>query len=55
VLAIKGVAWAIAILALILSLKEVPASEIGSRQADPVSPDEVWPEAPAGWHAKTSS
>jgi hypothetical protein len=34
---------------------DIDAQRLGSQQADPVSPDEVWPEAPAGWHAKTSS
>lgn len=34
---------------------DIDAQRLGSQQADPVSPDEVWPEAPAGWNAKTSS
>lgn len=33
----------------------IDAERLGSQQADPVSPDEVWPEAPAGRNAKTSS
>jgi hypothetical protein len=33
----------------------IDAQRLGSQQADPVSPDEVWPEAPAGWKTKTSS
>lgn len=28
---------------------DIDADRCGPRQADPVSPDEVWPEAPAGW------
>lgn len=27
----------------------IDASRLGSDQADPVSPDETWPEAPEGW------
>lgn len=34
---------------------DIDAQRLGSQQADPVSPDEAWPEAPAGWNAKTSS
>lgn len=33
----------------------IDAQRLGSQQADPVSPDEVWPEAPTGWKTKTSS
>jgi len=28
---------------------QIDPEELGPNQADPVSPDEVWPEAPAGW------
>jgi hypothetical protein len=28
---------------------DVDADRCGPRQPDPVSPDEIWPEAPAGW------
>jgi hypothetical protein len=28
---------------------DIDGDRCGSRQAEPVSPDEVWPEAPAGW------
>jgi len=36
---------------------KIDARSLGSQQPDPVSPDEVWPEAPAGWSqtTKTSS
>jgi hypothetical protein len=33
----------------------IDAQRLGPQQADPVSPDEVWPEAPTSWNAKTSS
>ncbi len=28
---------------------KIDAQSLGTQQPDPVSPDEVWPEAPAGW------
>jgi len=28
---------------------EIYPERLGPDQADPVSPDEVWPEAPEGW------
>jgi hypothetical protein len=28
---------------------EIDAERVGPRQADPKSPDEIWPEAPPGW------
>jgi hypothetical protein len=31
----------------------IDASRVGPDQADPVSPDETWPEAPKGWSPKT--
>ena len=31
----------------------IDAQRLGPQQPDPVSPDEVWPEAPAGWRQKT--
>jgi hypothetical protein len=31
------------------SLAEIDPERVGREQADPVSPDEDWPEAPAGW------
>lgn len=36
---------------------DIDAQRLGPQQPDPVSPDEVWPEAPAGWRQtpKTSS
>ena len=35
---------------------KIDAQCLGAEQPDPVSPDEVWPEAPAGWQPnKTSS
>ncbi len=34
---------------------DIDAQRLGSQQADPVSPDEVWPEAPTSSNAKTSS
>lgn len=36
---------------------DIDAQRLGSQQPDPVSPDEVWPEAPSGWRptSKTSS
>jgi hypothetical protein len=35
----------------------IDLQRLGPQQSDPVSPDEVWPEAPAGWRppTKTSS
>ena len=32
---------------------DIDTQRLGARQAEPVSPDEVWPEAPAGWRPKT--
>jgi hypothetical protein len=31
---------------------DIDARRLGSQQAAPVSPDEIWPEAPAGWTPK---
>ena len=32
-----------------LIVADIDAQRLGPDQADPVSPDKVWPEAPAGW------
>lgn len=32
----------------------IDASRLGADQPDPVSPDDVWPEAPNGWQSKPS-
>jgi hypothetical protein len=34
---------------------EIDAKRLGPDQANPVSPDEVWPEAPAGWSSTTGN
>jgi hypothetical protein len=31
---------------------EIKADRLGPDQAKPVSPDQIWPEAPPGWHTK---
>jgi hypothetical protein len=31
------------------SLADINADRLGQDQPDPVSPDEIWPEAPDGW------
>ena len=33
----------------------IDAQRLGPQQPDPVSPDEVWPEAPPGWREKTKT
>ena len=32
---------------------DIDDQRLGAQQAEPVSPDEVWPEAPAGWRPTT--
>ena len=32
---------------------EIDAKRLGPDQAEPVSPDEIWPEAPKGWAGPT--
>ncbi len=33
----------------------IDAQYLGAQQPDPVSPDEIWPEAPAGWQTPRTS